>query len=110
MSRHRKQINMHFIDVDWQMSYCLHRVNMKINTVLFADLTDLCDWFDRTDFIVCMHDTDQDRLWADRFFYIIWIHHTILCVRKSGNIETIFLQPGNAVENRMVFDAGSNHM
>ena len=60
---------MHLIYIDRNMAKCLYRICMEENIMFLCNLTDFLDRFDRTDLIVCKHNTDQNRIRANRSFY-----------------------------------------
>ena len=57
----------------------LHRVHMEEHVVLLCDLADLLDRLDHADFVVGVHDGDEDRFRRDRPREIVEIDQAFAC-------------------------------
>ena len=52
MATNGKQVDIHFIDVDWEFSNALGRICMEENLVLTADCANLFDGLHNADFVI----------------------------------------------------------
>ena len=60
------------------------------HAVLSADLADLTDGLDRSDFVVGIHDADKDGIRADRRFQRCRIDTPFAVHRENGNLKAVF--------------------
>ena len=69
---------MIFINIDWHMSVCLYRICMEQDLMLLRDLTDLLDWLDASDLVICKHNGNQDCILTDCLLQLVKLQDTIL--------------------------------
>ena len=68
MAAGTQHINIHLIYIDRYLSVCLYRICMEQNAVFFCNRSDLFHRLDRSYLIVGKHDSDQNRIRANRRF------------------------------------------
>src|SRR6266516_228373 len=66
-----QQIDIVLLDVDRNLAHRLDAVHSKENAVFFGHLADFRDGIDHPDFVVGVHDGDQNRLRGNRRFQIV---------------------------------------
>ena len=110
MTAGAEHIDVHLIHVDGNLCISLYRIGMEQDAVLLCDLTDLGNRFDRTDLVICKHDTDQDRIRADRRLQLIQADQTVSVHIQICDLKSSLLQILTGMENRMMFDLRGNDM
>ena len=108
--RKGEHINIHFFDINFDMSCCLYCIGMEQHTSLSADCTNFFDWMNGTDFIVCKHDRNQSGFGTDCFFDILRINLTFAVYRNIGNFKTFFFQTLCRMNQCMMFDSGGDEV
>ena len=80
----------------------LHGVHVEQDVVLFGDFADFRDGLDDADFVIRVHDRDEDRFRRDRAAKIVEIDEPVLCDGQIGDFEARFLQALAGVEHGLV--------
>ena len=104
MSAGAEHIDVALIYIDRQLAISLHCIGVEQNAVLLCDLSDLFDRLDRTDFIVCIHNRDQDRIRADCFLQLIKLYCTIFIYINISHFIAALLQIFTCMQNCMVLN------
>src|SRR5262249_4694370 len=89
---HRVQIDAELFDIDRNLSRRLHTVGMEIDIRLGGNLADFGDWLDRSDFIVRVHDRDENRVPPDSPSNIVRINQTLTRYGQPRNFDSLFLE------------------
>ena len=77
MSRYRKHINIHILNIYRNMTYCLNSVCMKQHSLFLANLTDFSDWLNRADFIISSHNCNKAGFICNCIFNIFRFYYTV---------------------------------
>ena len=101
--RNREEINAVPLNVHGNFADGLHGVHVKQDFLFLGDFADFLDGLENADFVVRLHDRDENRLGRDRATEIIEIDQTVGCDGKVGNLETGFFQALAGVEHGLVF-------
>ena len=78
--------------------------------MFFCNSTDLFDWLQSADFIVCCHYRDQDGLRCDSLLQLIQIYNTIFIHIQICDLCTLFFQPFTGMQDGMMLDFGCDDM
>ena len=78
--------------------------------MLMGNLSNLCDRLDRTDLIICKHNTDQYRIGTDCFLNLLRCYETIFIHIKICDLITVLFQILAGMQDRMMLDLGCNDM
>ena len=81
--RDRHQVDVVLDHIDGNLAERLHAIGVEQHAALVADLADLGDRLDHADFIVGVHDADQDRLVGDGIAKLIEIDQAVLLQRAG---------------------------
>ena len=103
MCGQRGEVDIHFIDVERDLTCGLHCIRMEQDATLTSDLADLLDLLNDADFIVGRHDRDQNRFSRDGLAQIIKVHHSFSVHGQERNPESLLLQVLARVEYGLVF-------
>ena len=87
------------------MGKSLYCICMEQNTMLSCDCSDFLQWLNRTDFIVCCHNRNQNRIRTDSCLQLVQLYFTIFIYIDIGNFISLFLQPLRSMQNRMMLNA-----
>lgn len=104
MPGHAEQVDAKPLHVDVDLSDRLRRINVKEQTGLPRDARNVGDWFDRPDFVVRVHDADENRLAFQRPPHIVWIDDPGRVDRQSRNGGAQPFQEAARFEHCWVFD------
>ena len=72
--------------------------------MLFGNLADFSHRIDHTNFVVGVHDGDQDRLWRNRFAHILRINAPIAPHRQIRHFVAVLFQALAGVQYRLVLN------
>ena len=98
----RHQIDVVVDHVHRNLADRLRAVGMKQHAAFAGDLADLANRLQHADFVIGVHDADQDRFVRDRGLQLIQIHQAVLLHRQIRHPRAVFFQPLAGVENRLV--------
>src|SRR5678816_2083844 len=73
VSNDGQQIDTKLIDVYRNFAEGLRRVRVKADAMLPGNRANLRNWLNRADFVVGVHDGNQDRAWSNRATNIVGI-------------------------------------
>ena len=102
MSGDGHQVDAIFLHVDRNLSDGLHRIHMQEDTFFFGDLSDFGDGLNDTDFIVRVHDRNQNRLRRNRATEIVEIDAPVLFDGQIGDLVAVLLQALTGIERGFV--------
>ena len=88
MSREREQVSIESCNIYRQRASCLYGINMKGYFFGSTDTTNLRDRFNGTDFVIGIHNRDEDCLVGNCSPHIIRIYTCISIDRYIGGFET----------------------
>src|SRR3954454_5422415 len=106
MASNREQIDAELVDARWNFSDRLCCVGMEQNLMLARDHTDFRDRLDRTDFIVGMHDADENGAICNRTAHCIRIDSARAISRQISHPRAHLLQELARSENGRMLDPG----
>ena len=78
--------------------------------MLSCDCSDFLQWLNRTDFIVCCHNRNQNRIRTDSCLQLVQLYFTIFIYIDIGNFISLFLQPLRSMQNRMMLNGSRDNM
>ena len=90
------------IDIDRNLADRLHAVGVEQDALLAADFPDLGDRLDHADFVIGVHDGDQDRLVGDRFAQHVEIDQPVALHRQISDPIAVLLELLAGIEHRFV--------
>src|SRR5262249_10312434 len=73
-----EKVDIVLLHVHRDLAHGLNAIDGKNNAVFFGDLADFRDRIDRANFVVGVHDGDQNRLRRNRFTHFLGIDPAIL--------------------------------
>src|ERR1700722_9916064 len=103
-----QQVDVVFLHVDRNLAHGLHAIDREENAVFLGNFADFGDRVDHANFIVGVHDGDQDGSRADGGFQFIQVDSTVLLDRQIGNFKAFFFQALAGVQDRFVLDGLGN--
>ena len=83
---------------------------MEQNTALPGNGTDLGQRLDRADFIVGVHDADQNRFTGNSLAHGFRIDSAAAVNRQNSHGKPLPLQPLQRIEHGRMFNGGGNNM
>ncbi len=98
------------LHVDGNFSGGLHGVGMKRDSLFGCDFADLLDGLDRSRFVICEHDCDQDGLGTNRSPDVFQIHEPVAVHRENREIDAALGQRPARIEYGDVLYGGRNHV
>jgi len=104
----REQITTDLLHIDGHLASGLYRVGMEINVSLSGNATNLLDRLEHAGFIVCHHDRNELGVWTQRTLQLIGIDQSATINRQVSHFRPALLEALAGIQNRMVFNLGSN--
>ena len=98
----RHQVDAVFLDVHGNFADGLHCVHMKEDALFFGDLADFRDGLNHADFVVGVHDGDQDGLGRDGAAQIVEIDAAVFLHRQIGDFVAVFFEALTGIEHGLV--------
>ena len=102
------QVDSHRLHVDGNLAHRLGRVAVEEDALLPGDPPDLRHGVDGPHLVVGRHDGNQDRPLRDRRQDIRGRDEAVAIHRKAGDLVSQFLEPGAAVQHRLVLGAAGD--
>ena len=99
----RNHVQIVFLHVDRNFSGRLHAVGMEQDALFLGNLADFLDGLDHADFVVGVHDGDQNRFRGDGAAQVVKIDAAVFCNREVGHFVAVLLEAFTGVENGFVF-------
>ena len=99
-----KHIDTQLIDIDRNMSEGLDRIGMEGDSMGFRDLSQACDRFDRSDFVIGKHDGCEDGVFPDRRFELPGVDKPVAAYGKVGNLKTFAFERLARMQDGVVLD------
>src|ERR1700683_4035065 len=106
----RHQVDAVFLDVHRNFADGLHAVHVEKNAFFFCDLANLRDGLDYADFVVGVHDGNQDGLGRDGFAQFVQVYAAVFLHREIGDFVTVFFEAFAGVERGLVLGDLRNNM
>ncbi len=94
-------ISLH-VNVDFTRA--LGSIDVEQNTGVAGDFTDAGDIIHRADFVVGMHDADQDRVFAQRCRDHLGRNQPLLIRVQVSDLKPFPLQLAASIQHRLVLD------
>ena len=107
---HGEKIDAECIHVHGNLAHRLGRIGVEENLVFGADVGDLAERLEHTDFAVGGHDRDQQRPFGDAGRHVARADETVGSHGKAGHREPFGLERIAAVEHSRVLDGGRNQV
>src|SRR5579864_784644 len=99
-----QQVNIVFLHVHGNFAHGLHAVHGEENAVFFGDFANFGDWVDHPDFVVRIHDGNQDSGRPDSGFQLIQADSAVLLHWQIGDFKTLFFEALTGVQDGFVLD------
>ena len=96
----RHQVDVVLDHVDRNLADGLRRVGVQQHALRLRDLADLGDRLQHADFVVGVHDADQDRLVGDGRLQLVEIDQAVGLHRQIGHAHAVLFEPLAGVEDR----------
>ncbi len=96
--------------VDGNMACGLHGVSMEQNAAGSAYFTYICDRLDRSDLVVCPHDSDKACVFPDRRSYLVFSDETGRMYVEKGDLESFPAQTLERMKDGVVFESCRNNV
>ena len=106
----REEIHAERIDIHGNFSGGLDRVGVKNNFVFAGDAGDFRDRLDRTEFVIGVHDGNQNGFGANGAANIFRVNDAVLACGEIGDGDAALLEMLARAVNRFVLDAGGDDM
>lgn len=106
MRRNGHQVNVHGVDIQRNLSDGLRGVSVEENLLLTAQLANLVNGLDNTNFIVDSHDTDKGSFGANGRLQVFHLDQAVVLHGEIGDIETLVLQMSAAIKHALVLCLG----
>src|SRR4029077_20163088 len=103
-----KQVELEGLYVNRDLADGLHRVSVEVDVSVSSDAADLLKRLDGAEFVVGMHNGDENRSRADSIAQIVEIDQAIAVYGEIGNANTLFFKSLTGVEHCFVFDGGGD--
>src|SRR5579863_7665869 len=100
-----QQVDVVFLHVHGNLADSLHAIGCEEDAMFLGDFADFLDRVDDANFVVGIHDGDQNCFWRDGFANVFWVHAAIFTHRQVGNFKAFFFQPLAGIENCLVLDS-----
>ncbi|KAH3675913.1 hypothetical protein WICPIJ_009212 [Wickerhamomyces pijperi] len=97
-----KQVDVHLVDVDWDLTHSLGAVRVEEHLVPFTDLPDLGNRLNHTDFVVHSHHRDQSCVWSDGGFQLVQIDQPVFTNLQIRHLEPFVLHVSGRVQDTLV--------
>ena len=104
----REQVDIVFLHVDGNLADGLHSVGREKDAVLFGDFADFLNGIDDANFVIGVHDGNQNCFWRNGFAHVFGIDATVFFDRQIGDFKALFFEALAGIENRLVLDGLSN--
>ena len=92
MCRCRHHVDILLFHIDWKVSNCLYGICMEIYTFFFTDCTDLSDWLNASNLVICIHNGHKTCVRANSCLKFIQANHTIFMDIQICYFVTFFFQ------------------
>ena len=96
------QVDRQGLQIDLNFASRLRRVHMEHDAFFATQRTNACNVLHHTDFVVHMHDADQNRVGANGGFQHIHVQHAVFLHIEVGHFKTLTLEFTHGVEHRFV--------
>jgi hypothetical protein len=106
----RQHIDAEFVHLGWDFSDRLRCVGMKADSMLPRDRADFRERLDGTDFVVGVHDADQQRLWRNGAAHILRIDQACSIHRKVCDQTAEPLEKPAGRKNRGMLDGRGDYV
>src|SRR6266849_2922894 len=99
-----QQVDVVLLDVDRNLANGLDAVHREEDTVLLGQLADFRHRVDDANFVVGVHDGNQDGLGRNGLAHIFWIDPAVALHREISHLKTVLFQAFTRVQHRLVLD------
>src|SRR6185437_3235045 len=98
------------IHVHRNLPDCLDRVAVKQHATLMTKPANLCNRLEHANFIIGVHDADENRLIRERCFQIFEAEQAIARDQQVSDAITLFFQTLAAIEHSLMLAGNSNNV
>ena len=100
------EVHVHLLHVEGHLADGLDGVGVEEHFLLFGDLPDFLNRLQHADFVVGVHDGDEDGLVGDSSAQLVQINQAFFAHRQVGDLAAVLLQPLAGVEHGFVLGDG----
>ena len=104
VARHGQQVYLHLFHINGDLARALGGVNMKQDTCITRHFANAGDVIHRTDFVVGVHDTDEDGVVAQRIRHGLGCNQTVTRRIQVGDFKPFALQLATGVQHRLMLN------
>mmetsp|Transcript_24902 Transcript_24902/g.33362 ORF Transcript_24902/g.33362 Transcript_24902/m.33362 type:complete len:326 (+) Transcript_24902:480-1457(+) len=102
----RQQINLHLVDVDWQLAHTLRSISVEEHTVGAADFANLLQRLNCADLVVDVNDGADEGVGADGLLEDVEVDETLSGHRQVSHFEAFVFELTAGVKDALVVDLG----
>src|SRR5881396_295910 len=99
-----QQVDVVLLHVDRNLAYRLNTVHGEEDAMLLGNLADFSDGVNYANFIVGVHDGDQNRRGLNRGLQIVQAHAAVALDRQIRNFKTVLFQVLAGIKHSLVLD------
>src|SRR5689334_18161274 len=103
-----QQVNVVLLNVNGDFANGLYAIHSKENPAFLGNFADFRDGIDDTNFIVGVHDGDQNRRRLNGRFQLVQADAPVLLHRQVGDLEAMLLEVLAGIEHSFVLDGLSD--
>ncbi len=100
--RDGEQVDAVALHVHGNFADGLHAIHMEENALFLGDFADFFDGLNDADFVVGVHDGDQNRFRRDGLAQIVEIDAAVFLHRQIGDLVAVFLEALAGIEHGLV--------
>ena len=108
VAREREQVKLERPYVNGNLADGLHRVGVEVDVGFRGDTANVRERLDGAEFVVGMHNGNERGFGANGLAQIVKINEAVAVYREIGDGDTLFFESLTGVEDRFVFDGGSD--
>ncbi len=106
--RERHQVDLQLLQVDFDLAGRLRGIDVEQHAARAGQFTDGGDVVDRADFVVHVHQRDQDGVVAQRRLDLGRGDDAVFAWLEVGDFETFTLELASGIQDRLVLDLGGD--
>ena len=105
-----EQIHLQILHIKGNLSKGLNRIRVEQNPLFPGHGSNFGYGLHRTDFIVCVHNTDQYGVRSDRPAQLLQIHQSILIHLQISNLKSLFFQMSAGMKHRVMLNCRGDNV
>mmetsp|Transcript_105 Transcript_105/g.234 ORF Transcript_105/g.234 Transcript_105/m.234 type:complete len:222 (-) Transcript_105:556-1221(-) len=110
VTRNTHQVDVHLLDVHFDLPYSLRRVGMEKDSILSAYFTSFCDRLNDSDLIVDGHHREQRGRRSNSLLQVFKIDQPLRVHGQVSYFQSLLLHDSAGVQNTLVFSLRCNYM